>query len=184
MKSIRSLIFIVLTGTFLCSSCSKDSSNLMQGKMIVKINSKSDSYIANATKTTGSVDEKSYVIVTVTGVNTSITTLSQNTVVLFIYAPTLEKKTYNVPNYTISSTPPNPLAGYASGKYTTYENSQSTIYATEYIENTTGSVTVTDFNDKNIKGTYDIILASISDKTKKVSISGSFESNFLPGTSK
>jgi hypothetical protein len=184
VKNIRSLIFVALAGSLFCIACSKDSSSLTQGKMIVKINNKSDSYVATATKTTGSVDGKSYVIVTITGINASITTLSQNTVVLIITAPTLEKKTYNVPVYTISSTPPNPLVGFASGKYSTYESSQTIIYASEYIENTTGSITITDFSDNSLKGTYEMTLASMTDKTKKISISGSFESNFLPGTAK
>jgi hypothetical protein len=92
-----------------------------------------------------------------------------------IYAPSIETKTYDIPEYVMGFKYENTSA-YAVGYYSSSSsNAVSDWYSSQYIPGAGGSITISGISGSVIKGTYNLTLVNYKDATKQVKLTGDFE---------
>ncbi len=193
MKKINSLLmFLFLTVSVIISSCKKDKNiDPDQGQMLatldnvtsLSLNAKADSF-----HYINSLQGPSFALLRIEGLygteGIDYTSLS-----IEIRAVKIEAKVYDIPKYsanynydyekgfvlsTFSWLNPRGSKSQRSDRLLSYE--------TYYRENVSGTVTIESILTNSIKGTYNMTLQGISDKTKTVYVNGSFNTKLVKGS--
>jgi hypothetical protein len=95
-----------------------------------------------------------------------------------IYSRSVTTGTYQVPEYTPGYSYDN-TAGFVTGYFSLTPSIEVTDwYSSQYIPGAGGSVSISSLSGDRIIGSYNLVLVSYKDRTKKLNLKGNFSANF------
>jgi len=175
MRTLLRFSFAMLIAIALFS-CSKDDGDstpsATEGQLTAEINGSNTTFQVYATKV---VTEEDGTVIYIFGTSTD----GQKSFALWVLANSVTARTYPIPSYS-EGYEYDTQTGYGMGMY--WEGTAQTVdeeWVSFEIEGSSGSITITDISNTNVKGTFDLTMVNLGNQTSTMDFNGSFNANFL-----